>query len=211
MPDAASWCNVGGISEIKRIASFVAIGDSFTEGLNDAYPGPGEVRYRGWADRVAERLAAVSPELRYANLAVRGKLLHQIVADQVPRAVRLSPDLVTLAGGGNDVLRPNGDPDRLARLFDSGVARLRETGAQVLIFTGVDTRNVPVLRRLRGRIATYNMHLRAIADRYDCLILDQWSLAFLQDRRAWSTDRLHMSPEGHRRMALRVCETLGLD
>ena len=197
--------------DVTRVRSFVALGDSFTEGLNDPYPANGaEERYRGWADRVAERLAGINPELSYANLAVRGKLLRQIVTGQVPRACELKPDLVTFCGGGNDVLRPSGDPDELARIFEVGVRRLRATGAQVLMFTGFDTRLVPVLRRLRGRIATYNMNLRAIADRHDCLLVDQWSMEALQDWRAWGEDRLHLSSEGHRRMALRVCEVLGV-
>ena len=46
---------------------YVAIGDSTTEGLEDPYPdGSG---YRGWADRLAERMAQASPGLLYANLA----------------------------------------------------------------------------------------------------------------------------------------------
>lgn len=197
--------------DVTRVRSFVTVGDSFTEGLNDPYPAAGgDVRYRGWADRVAQRLAGVDPELTYANLAVRGKLLGQIVTDQVPRACDFAPDLVSFCAGGNDVLRPSGDPDALARVFDAGVRRLTESGAKVLMFTGMDMRHVPVLRRLRGRFATFNMHLRAIADRYDCLLVDQWSMDALQDWRAWSEDRLHLSPEGHRRVALRVCEVLGL-
>ena len=85
------------------IDTFVAIGDSFTEGLNDPAPGGG---FRGWADLVAGALAAQRPGLfRYANLAIRGKLLGQVVAEQVPRAVELAPDLVSLAAGGNDILR----------------------------------------------------------------------------------------------------------
>lgn len=198
--------------DVSRVRSFVAVGDSFTEGLNDPYPGAagGDVRFRGWADRVAQVLAERAPGLTYANLAVRGKLLRQIVTGQVPRACELRPDLVTFCGGGNDVLRPSGDPDELARIFESGVRRLRATGAQVVVFTGFDTRNVPVLRRLRGRIATYDMNLRAIADRHDCLLVDQWAMDALQDWRAWGEDRLHLSGEGHRRMALRVLEVLGV-
>jgi lysophospholipase L1-like esterase len=143
-------------------ASFVAIGDSFTEGLNDPAPGGG---FRGWADRLAAMLAAEYPGLRYANLAIRGKLLRQIVADQVPAAVAMSPSLVSIAGGGNDILRPGGDPDTLAELFDVAVARLRQAGCRVLMFTGFDPVAFPVLRMLRGRIATYNMHLRATCGR----------------------------------------------
>ena len=82
------------------IGAFVALGDSFTEGVGDPYPdGTGDrgshhpgLCYRGWADRFAERLAAERlaadrPGLRYANLAVRGRLLGQVAAEQVPRAV----------------------------------------------------------------------------------------------------------------------------
>src|ERR1700728_4466332 len=130
-------------------ASFVAIGDSFTEGLNDAASGGG---FRGWADRLAGLLAAQYPGLRYANLAVRGKLLRQIVADQVPAAAAMSPSLVSFAGGGNDVLRPGADPDVLAELFDAAVARLRAAGSEVLMFTGSDPAGAPVIKLLRGRI-----------------------------------------------------------
>ncbi|HEV3067603.1 MAG TPA: SGNH/GDSL hydrolase family protein, partial [Streptosporangiaceae bacterium] len=187
--------------------SFVAIGDSFTEGLNDPAPGGG---FRGWADRLATLLAAEYPGLRYANLAVRGKLLREIVAEQVPAAAAMSPGLVSFAGGGNDILRPGADPDTLAELFDVAVARLRQSGARVLIFTGSDPVGMPVLRLLRGRIAAYNMHLRAIADARDCYLVDLWSMRFLRDMSAWSTDRLHLSPESHQRVALRAAEVLGI-
>src|ERR1700743_2639332 len=134
-------------------ASFVAIGDSFTEGLNDAAPGGG---FRGWADRLAGSLAAEYPALRYANLAVRGKLLRQIVAEQVPAAAAMRPGLVSIAGGGNDILRPGAAPDVLAELLEAAIARLRAGGSQVLMFTGFDPVGTPVLRLLRGRIGTYN-------------------------------------------------------
>src|SRR6201986_590984 len=128
--------------------SFVAIGDSFTEVLNDVAPGGA---FRGWADRLAGLLAAEYPGLRYANLAVRGKLLRQMVADQVPAAAAMSPGLVSIAGGGNDVLRPGADPDVLAELFDSAIARLLANGSQVLMFTGFDPVGFPVLKLLRVR------------------------------------------------------------
>src|SRR6201997_33004 len=120
-------------SDTEVAPSFVAIGDSFTEGLDDAAPGGG---FRGWADRLAGLLAAEYPELRYANLAIRGKVVRQIVAEQVPAAAAMSPDLVSIAGGGNDILRPGADPDVLAELFDAAVARLRASGAQVRMFSG---------------------------------------------------------------------------
>ncbi len=190
----------------SEISSYVAIGDSFTEGLHDPGPGGG---YLGWADRVAGVLSAQRPGFRYANLAIRGKLLDQVIAEQLPPAVEMAPDLVSLAAGGNDILS-GADVDLLAAHFEPAVAKLQAAGCRVLIFTGFDPRMFPVIRLLRGRIATYNMHLRGIADEAGCDLVDLWSMRALNDARAWSPDRLHLSAEGHRRVALRACEVLGL-
>ncbi|WP_039830084.1 SGNH/GDSL hydrolase family protein [Streptomyces sudanensis] len=197
--------------ESDVIGSYTAIGDSFTEGVGD--PGP-DGRFVGWADRLAVLLADRLPEgreFRYANLAVRGRLLDRIVREQVPRAKELTPDLVTFCAGGNDIIRPGSDPDDVAERFERAVADLASAVGTVVVTTGFDTRGVPVLRRLRGKIATYNGHVRAIADRYGCPVLDLWSLRTVQDRRAWDRDRLHLSPEGHRRVALRAAQVLGLE
>jgi lysophospholipase L1-like esterase len=188
-------------------ASFVAIGDSFTEGLNDVSAGGG---FRGWADRLSGMLAVEYPGLTYANLAIRGKLLRQIVAEQLPAAVRLSPGLVSLAGGGNDLLRPGADPDTLAELFDVAVARLGASGVKVLVFTCFDPVCFPVLRLIRGRVAAYNMHLRAIADVRGCYLVDLWSMPFLRSPGAWAPDRIHLTAASHQRVALRACEVLGV-
>ena len=195
-----------GSSAPPGIDTFVAIGDSFSEGLNDPAPGGG---FRGWADLVAGALAAQRPGLRYANLAVRGKLVAQVVAEQLPRAVELAPDLVSLAAGGNDILRGD-DVDELAANFEPAVAKLQAAGCRVLIFTGFDPRMFPVIRLLRGRIAAYNMHLRGIADEHGCDLVDLWSMRALKDTRAWSPDRLHLTTEGHRQVARRACEVLGI-
>jgi lysophospholipase L1-like esterase len=191
---------------VPVIETFVAIGDSFTEGLEDHAP---DGRLRGWADMVATALGAQRPGFRYANLAIRGKLLAEVVAEQLPRAVELAPDLVSLAAGGNDILR-GADVDALAADFEPAVAKLQAAGCRVLIFTGFDPRMFPVLRLLRGRIAAYNMHLRGIADGYGCDLVDLWSMRALKDPRAWCPDRLHLTTLGHQHVARRAGETLGL-
>jgi lysophospholipase L1-like esterase len=189
------------------IGSFVALGDSFTEGLDDLRPG--QSGYRGWADRLAENMASHRPGLRYANLAVRGKVLRQVADEQVGAAIAMAPDLVSLAAGGNDMLRVRADPDALAQTFDEMVRTLLMAGCQVLIFTGFDPR-FPVLRLIRGKVAAYNMHLRAIADRHGCHVVDLWAMPVLRDPRSWSADRLHLTPDAHRRVALRASEVLGV-
>ncbi|MER5495591.1 MULTISPECIES: SGNH/GDSL hydrolase family protein [unclassified Streptomyces] len=208
----------GVINRHGVFGSYAAIGDSFTEGVGD--PGP-DGAFVGWADRFAVLLADQLPDtgpdagphgdFRYANLAVRGRLLDQIVEEQVPRAKELAPDLVSFCAGGNDIIRPGTDPDDVAERFERAVADLTGSVGTVMITTGFDTRGVPVLRHLRGKIATYNAHVRAIADRYGCPVLDLWSLRSVQDRRAWDDDRLHLSPEGHTRVALRAAQVLGME
>ena len=153
--------------------SFVALGDSFTEGLSDLRA---DGSLRGWADRFAERAAEVRPGLRYANLAVRGKVLRELADEQLPRAIGMRPDLVSVAVGGNDLLRPRADPDALASIFDDVVRRLRQAGCQVIVFAGFDPGTFPVIRLIRGKAAAYNMHLRAIAARRECHLVDLWAM-----------------------------------
>src|SRR5688500_16257756 len=91
--------------------SFVAMGDSFTEGMGDAYP---DGTYRGWADLVAARLAIeAGPDFGYANLAIRGRLLNAVITEQLEPTLAMKPDLVSFAAGGNDVLRRRADPEAL--------------------------------------------------------------------------------------------------
>jgi lysophospholipase L1-like esterase len=190
-----------------EIRSYVALGDSFTEGLDDLTADGGG--YRGWADRFAERLAGPHPGLRYANLAVRGRVLQEVADEQVPQALAMRPGLVSIAAGGNDMLRPGADPDVLAESFDTVIQTLEDAGLPVLMFTGFDPR-FPVLRLIRGKVAAFNMHLRGIADRHHCYLVDLWSMPALRDPRAWSADRLHLTADGHERVALRACEVMGV-
>lgn len=192
---------------MREWTSWVAVGDSFTEGLSDEGP---DGTYIGWADRLAVLLAERNPDFRYANLALRGKLLREIITEQVPAAVAARPDLVTICGGGNDLIVPGSDVDELADEFEQGVAELRGAGCEVVIFTGPDPRKQPVVRRVRAKVAIYNGHLHAIADRHNAMLVDLWAMKPLVDVRAWSDDRLHFSPEGHRRIALRTAEVLGV-
>ncbi len=189
---------------------YVAIGDSFTEGIGDPEPGsPGG--YRGWADRVAEVLSQKTDDFAYANLAVRGKLIQQIVDEQIDPALRLRPDLITISAGGNDVIRPGTDPDLIAAKFDTAVSRLAVDGATIVVFTGVDVGFSSVFRGIRGKVAIYNENIRAIAKRYDCIVADQWSLTEIQDQRMWSPDRLHLAPLGHHTVARMVLSALNVE
>jgi lysophospholipase L1-like esterase len=193
--------------------SFVALGDSFTEGLDDPYPD--SMRYRGWADLVAGRLAAdVSAggdEFHYANLAVRGRLFGRVVAEQLPLARAMRPDLVSFAAGGNDALRRNFDATALVARFDGAVAGLRAGGADVLVFRFADvTRRLPGRKVILPRVEAMNRAVGETAERHGAHLVDLWHDDEFANPRLWSEDRLHLSAAGHRRVAAHVLSALGV-
>jgi lysophospholipase L1-like esterase len=188
---------------------FVALGDSFTEGVGD--PDPTRPNgLRGWADRVAEVLAAGADDFGYANLAIRGRKLDGIIAEQVEPAIALRPDLLTIYAGANDILRPQVDLDALAERYDAALGRLAGTGARLLVFTAFDPGHSAIYRPLRGRFALYTEHVRWAADRHGATVVDFWRIHDYRDWRYWDADRMHMGPLGHQRMAIAVLDALGV-
>ncbi|GAB2938616.1 SGNH/GDSL hydrolase family protein [Micromonospora polyrhachis] len=192
-----------------RWRSFVAVGDSFTEGMNDAYP---DGTYRGWADLVATRLAVeAGPEFGYANLAIRGRLFPNVVAEQVPAALAMRPDLISFAAGGNDVLRRNFDANTLVERFDGVIGELRATGADVLIFRFADVMaRLPGQRLVAPRVTLLNRMVGETAERHGAMLVDLYADDEFLNPVLWSADRLHLSPAGHRRVAAHVLSALGL-
>jgi lysophospholipase L1-like esterase len=193
---------------------YLALGDSFSEGLMDVVGSDG--RHVGWADRVAGELALLARArgedgIEYANLAVRGRLVRQVIGEQVPAAVLLRPDLVSLAVGVNDTLRRTFDLNAVATSLENGVRDLRGTGADVLLFSfGDPTRRSRVMRPVRSRIHGYNSAVSAIASRYGCFQASFWDVAAYDDDALWDQDWLHLSPAGHRLVARTALEALGL-
>jgi len=192
----------------------VCIGDSFTEGMCDDIRADGN--YRGWADRVAQALArqagVTGNEVAYANLAVRGKLLNQVVDEQVDLAKSFGPTIVTFHAGPNDVLRRGTDLPDLFHRYDAAVQRIAETSGQVVLFTSIGRAGGSgrFAAFLAERFARFNANVRETARRHNALVVDLEPVDALTDRRLWHTDRLHLNAEGHRRVATAVLETLGV-
>ncbi|MFF0447298.1 SGNH/GDSL hydrolase family protein [Streptomyces sp. NPDC004609] len=186
--------------------SFVALGDSFTEGMSDLLP---DGSYRGWADLLAARLAARTPGFRYANLAVRGKLIGQIVEDQIDTAAGMRADVVTLVGGLNDALRPRCDMGRVRALLEEAVEKLTPSCGRLVLMRSPG-RDGAVLERFRPRMEELFAHIDELAARHGALVVDLYGSGALGDRRLWDADRLHLTAEGHRRVAEAVWQTLGL-
>lgn len=190
--------------------SFVAVGDSFTEGLDD--PDPETGIFRGWADLVATRLAVEAPDFQYANLAVRGRLFDSVVDEQVPPALRMAPDVVSFAAGGNDALRRGFQPDVLLPRFQRVVGMLRAAGSEVIVFRFADvTRRLPGQRLILPRMTLMNDAVSEARDRHGALVVDLWGDDEFLNPAVWSLDRLHMNAIGHRRVAAHVLTALGIE
>lgn len=185
---------------------YAAIGDSWTEGVGDPEPTrPNGLR--GWADRVAEVFATRSDEFGYANFAIRGHRVHEILEQQLEPALALRPDLLTLQGAGNDILRTRVDLDTLVSDIDAAVGRANDAGAMVALFTHGAAASGP-FSALRGRIAIFNELLREVVDTRNAVLVDNWRIREARDTRLWDVDRVHLSPLGHHRAALEVLDSL---
>ncbi|MFJ3957203.1 SGNH/GDSL hydrolase family protein [Arthrobacter sp. NPDC090010] len=197
------------MTERNGVRRYLALGDSFTEGVGDWHPlMPNGVR--GWADRVAERLAKAQPGWEYANLAIRSKRLRHIIDEQLEPALAMRPSLITLYAGGNDILDLGTDMDRLMEEYRSLVERLASTGARLVLFTGYDVKVSALLEPLKKRNTLYNHRVREIAAEFDAVLIDYWCFDAYGDPRMWDSDRLHMSKAGHKYLAARVLEQLGV-
>nr|WP_206323820.1 SGNH/GDSL hydrolase family protein [Streptomyces sp. HNM0574] len=187
---------------------YVALGDSQTEGLGD---GDDTVGLRGWADRLAEQLAAHSPGVQYANLAVRGRTAGQVRAEQLGPATDLRPDLATVVAGVNDLLRPRFDADEVAGHLEAMFATLTARGASVATLTFPDLTRITALARPVGsRVLALNHRIREAALRHGVAVAETFGHEVVTDPRIWSPDRLHAGPLGHERIAAAVAHALRL-
>ncbi len=192
---------------------YAAIGDSFTEGVGDEVDG-GEVR--GWADMVALGLAAASEEtVHYANLAIRGRLLAPIATEQLDAALALdpAPDLITVDGGGNDMLRPGWDLERMMDLTRRMVDLTGQRGVRLLILTGAPpSSQMPRADAMFGRAREFTDRVgELVAPLAHATLIDNLIDDEMRRPGYWADDRLHLNALGHARIAARVLRQLGID
>ena len=122
----------------------------------------------------------------------------------------MSPDVVTFHAGGNDVLRRSTDLDDLFARYDAAVSSLP---GKVVLFTSLSRAGGTgrLAEVVATRFAAFNANVREVSARHETLLVDLDAVAALADRRFWYADRLHLNPEGHKRVAAAVLSTLGQD
>lgn len=186
----------------------VVVGDSFSEGVGDPNVlHPNGVR--GWADRVARQLGRHDPRWEYANLAIRSKLLDEVVAEQLTPALALAPTHLTFHAGGNDILALRADMDGLMERYEDALTRLVEAVPVVVVFTIFDPRTTPVLDPLLRRLAAFNERVRELAAAHPRVrLVDHAVMREFEDPRLWALDKIHLARPGHKRVAASVMRTL---
>lgn len=189
---------------------YVAIGDSFTEGVGDDQPG-GAVR--GWADLVAQGLAdSTGQPIEYANLAIRGRLLGPIIKEQLEPALALGPTIVSFNGGGNDMLRPGTDIPWILTETRIALERILEAGAEPLLIAGANpTGGLPNGGKVSAKGDELTLAVGQIATELGIRFSNNWNDGTLAQRQYWSLDRLHLAPVGHHRVASNVLRALDHD
>ena len=191
-----------------RFERYVAIGDSSTEGLKDP---DGAGGYRGWSQRLAERIARTQGGLLYANLAVRGRRTRQVRDEQLAPALAMRPDLASVFAGTNDVVARNFDPGAVSRDSALMMRELVGIGATVLTFTLPDlTPIMPLARAIAPRVLALNAGLRAAAESSGAILVDFAAHPIATDPRLWDADRIHANSAGHARIAEALAAALGL-
>lgn len=188
---------------------YVAIGDSLSEGIGDT-PWP-DGTPRGWADRLAARLAAHHGGIEYANLAVRGLKTRAILETQRGAAAELEPDYVTVTAGMNDLLRPRPDFDALHADLAALVEPFRRRGTPVVFVPIPDLRRITVVSRLleHNRVRL-NAVYRDLAAHHGVRPITDTTGTIFEDPRAWGDDHLHLTPLGHERLAQAAADLFGL-
>lgn len=197
---------------MKYYSRFIVLGDSFSEGMCDDID-PHTHQYRGWADRVADGLGKYDANLTYLNLAIRGKLIQQVVTDQLPIALRYAVDgnvLVSFHAGANDLLRPSYDHAAAIAQYAYAAETIRASGADLMLFTVAEPAAAKgrVAERLRMKIAQFNKEVRAVAVENNAILIEAIEADILKDQRFWYRDRLHLNSLGHQRVAAAVLEAL---
>lgn len=187
---------------VDVIGSYVALGDSFTAGTG-CPPGA------RWADRVAQALRGIDAGLVYRNYAEKGATTTRLLEHQVPKALQLEPELLTVICGVNDVLesvRPD-VPAAIARLAES-FDRLREGMPGALLISATlpeQWRFLPLGARTKRRVGEgvgeLNERIRELAAERDIPLLEAAGHPELGDRENFSADGLHPSVAGHRKAA----------
>ncbi|MBR9743048.1 SGNH/GDSL hydrolase family protein [Bacillus cereus] len=196
--------NKGGIHMWQR---FVAIGDSFTEGIGDEVEG---IALKSWVDYFVQLCVN---DIEYANFAKRGLVTKEIRSQQLEKALAFKPDLVSLIAGANDVLKGRWNLQTYRNDMEFMIDKLSQTGADIMIANLPDfTVRLPFSSEkkqiLKEQLLEANDVIRSLSREYKLHLVDFWSHPLVNDNTLWSTDLIHPNSKGYVKVAELIFNSL---
>ena len=192
---------------------YVALGDSFTEGVGD--PDPSAPTACAAGPTASPRCSATqTDDFGYANLAIRGRKLAPIVAEQ------LEPALALRARPRHDPRRRQRHPAAARRHRRPRSRRTTTAIARLLGHRRARGRCSPsstpgrpgIYAAMRGRFAIFNEWVREIADRHDVTLVDMWRMRDTEIcRRHGHRPDAPQRRRRHQHMARAVLDALGVE
>ena|SRR3989304_8854495 len=189
---------------------FVAIGDSFTQGVGDPVDGFEKL---GAMDMLATAFRQVNPGLRFTNLAIYGLTVAEIREQQLEMALRLKPDFVSVVAGANDILKGRFDEARWEQEFRMIFEALTQNGAVVGAsnlpnFAIINTFKEALQVRIRRNITRGNAIIQHLAEQYRVILVDAWAKSSGLNPDDWSADGVHLNSRGYYKFAKEILEKL---
>lgn len=198
----------------KPYRSYSALGDSLSEGLGD-FTFLEDRHHNGWTDRLAGILAKEASEsgyeFHYANLALRGSKLSKIMQTQLPMALKLQPDLVTIMAGSNDLMSKPETLPALRRTLSDGVHQLLAAGCDVVLANTINPLHLNLFKPLRHKAELFSTLIETVADEFDVPVLDVYGIKDFEQLVFWAQDMVHFSGHGHIKIANQAAQILNLN
>lgn len=192
---------------VRSHPTFVVLGDSAAYGTGDEIQSG---QFRGWAGFLAD---AFQEGCDYFNYSRPGAKSTEVVATQLPKALRQSPDICAVIVGGNDLLRNNFDPVLLYNNLRSCCQQLLAMGSEIIMVELHDPNQLlklPKLMRqvLSRRVNAVNAVYRKVALEFEIVTVKTRAINNVHDRKNWHIDRMHPGPVGHFMLARNIADQL---
>lgn len=194
-------------------ASYIALGDSLSEGLGD-FTFHHDRHQNGWTDRLAAILSRQAREqgipFQYANLSIRGANLEKIVRLQIPQAIRLKPSIVTVMAGSNDLLGSKENREHLRKIFRQGLIELQDAGCEVVVANTINPIHLRVFKLLSQRARDFSIMIGEVARELNIPLIDVHGIKDFEHLMFWAEDMVHFSGHGHIAVANQAATLLDL-
>jgi lysophospholipase L1-like esterase len=192
---------------VRSHPTFVVLGDSAAYGTGDEIKAG---QFRGWAGFLAD---AFQEGCDYFNYSRPGAKSNEVVATQLPKALRQNPDICAVIVGGNDLLRNNFDPVLFYNNLRSCCQQLLAMGSEIIMVELHDPNQLlklPKLMRqvLSRRVNAVNAVYRKVALEFEIVTVKTRAINNVHDRKNWHIDRMHPGPVGHFMLARNIADQL---